>query len=126
MLQVCAPDFIVAAILQAIDAAARSKGLPIPMCSEDEDETREQALKKLADIFTIARDYKAPDADSAAALAAHLSAVSSHPLLPAEAREALTEVLATLDDYVDRSSPEYLEGALVAANAAEGREVRAQ
>ncbi|MDQ3819444.1 MAG: hypothetical protein M3362_17445, partial [Acidobacteriota bacterium] len=87
------PDFIMTAIIDALDAAARSKGLPRPLFAEDKTETREEAIEKIKEIFARARDYKPVEIkpDSNEALAHHISAVLNHPRVPAEVHNELWE-----------------------------------
>jgi hypothetical protein len=120
------PDFLLTAIVNAIDEAAKAGGKPSPTYANDETETIEQAIEKIDSIFCFARAtcYKPADANSLAALATHLSAVANHPLLPVEVHNPLADALADLDSYVDHNSPEYLERALVIYTAEREKEVR--
>jgi hypothetical protein len=120
VIQVCSPDFIAIGLMKLLDDAAKSKGLRRPLFSEDEGETKAEAIKMIMDIFACAYNYKPADKDSPAALAAHLSAVVNHPLLPTEVYNPLADALSELDTHVDHSSPEYFERALVACIAAKG------
>jgi hypothetical protein len=53
-IRVGAPDFIIGALVLAVEEAARSTGLPAPTYAEDETETTEQAIQKINDILTSA------------------------------------------------------------------------
>lgn len=58
LLHTGAPDFVMTAIIKGIDEAAESKGLDAPTYADDETETKEQAVEKIANILTTARDYQ--------------------------------------------------------------------
>lgn len=124
LLHVGAPDFIILALTKLISDAARSEGLPVPTYENDESETVEQAIKKIADIFCIAIKYKPAAQNSPAALAEHIAAIVKHPLTPVGLFNALADELCELDSHVDHNAPEYLERALVAYQESQ-REVRA-
>jgi hypothetical protein len=113
-LHVGAPDFIINALVLAIDAAARSQNMTSPTYADDETETREQAIEKIADILLLAHDYKPADPESPAALAAHIAAILNHPPTPVDLHNAMSDELADLDGYDDHNSPEHFERALVA------------
>lgn len=84
LLHVGAPDFIIHALTTSIDAAAKSRNLSAPTYANDETETEAQAIEKIADIFTVAYDYKPTDPESLTGLAGHIAAVLAHPRIPAK------------------------------------------
>jgi hypothetical protein len=111
LLHVGAPDFIILALTKLISDAAKSKGLPEPTFTDDEDETQEQAIEKIAEIFCLAREYKQPieDPRSNASLAHHLAAVFAHPKTPVVLYNAMREHLDVsfegIIDGVETASP---------------------
>jgi hypothetical protein len=125
MLHAGMPDFIINTITEALEAMAQSQNLPSPDFADDETETREQAIEKIADILMIAGGYKPIGPDSPAVLALHLSAVIRHPLLPVEIGDALARGVGVLDECFDHCSPEYFTHALIAYTAENPKEARA-
>lgn len=109
------PGFIAQALLKALTGAANSRNLPVP--DHATGEKPEEAIRKIADIFTIARNHELPDENSAPALAAHLSAVMKHPLTPTKVRDALADELSDLLTCIDHYSPEQLEKCLIIYSA---------
>lgn len=120
-IMVDAPDFITYTLLRVLADAANSKDLPHP----DYDEKPEVTIKAIADIFIIARDYKLPTKGSAEELAQALSLVVNHPLTPVDLHNDIQDRLAELDDFEERTSPDYLTRALTAYHAGDKKEVHA-
>lgn len=113
-----APDYIKTAIFNTLDAAAMFANIPMLKFADDRaNEINSEAIEHIADIFTLAHGYKATDPNSPRALAEHLSALIAHPLIPVDLLNALSDELASLDDYLDRGAPEYFEKVLIAYHA---------
>jgi hypothetical protein len=106
------PDFITQTLIDVLDRAAQSKKLPAPTFAEDETETAEQGIRKIADILLLAHGsgfkWRA-DPDSPAALAEAVAAILDNESTPAALSTYLSDTVqewsnAYLDE-VDSTAP---------------------
>jgi hypothetical protein len=95
------PDFITVAITGALNAAANAHSLPLPMFADNQTESREETLKKIADILCIARDFKPTQPTKT--LAEMIVDVLEHPDCPQEIRDGLNEATSELFNRLNDS-----------------------
>jgi hypothetical protein len=108
------PNFLTAAIMSALDAAAKSKGLELAALPDGE--AKAEGISKIEKILTMAFDYKPTEPNSRAALAAHVAAIMTNPHTPTGLYNAVgEEVTDWSTDYCNEYSntPAYIEQCLV-------------
>jgi hypothetical protein len=122
VIQVCSPDFIAEGLMKLIDDAANWRNLPKPTFDDGDTETPEQAIKKIADIFTMAFDFKPP----AKTLAELIVAVIEHEDCPQEITDAMNEATSDLFNRLNEGdrrlyfTAPYIHALIVESKAQEG------